>query len=217
MLPGGRCRPTPCRDDAAGGVGSEPSISPAITIAPRPTGLVARRREVSFILIQRDAAAASPGSGWQWASHRVHQRRCPSACSRRMECMSEPLPPDVRAALDASNKIEAIRLLRAHTGLGLHDAKAAVASGSLPAKPLPRPALPDRLPVEAIAALQSGSKIEAIKIVRSAFGIDLKDAKTIVDAAALRALWLNGGRMMLAACSRTRARKVVSGSRCWPA
>lgn len=129
--------------------------------------------------------------------------------AKRSRALS-PLPPDVRAALDASNKIEAIRLLRAHTGMGLHDAKAAVEAGSLPAKPLPRPALPDQLPVEAIAALRSGSKIEAIKIVRTAFGIDLKDAKTIVDAA------VKSGRPLGSNLKRVLAPGVVSSDRFGP-
>ena len=38
------------------------------------------------------------------------------------------------------------------------------------------------LPAAAVAALQAGNKIEAIKIVRAAQGIDLKDAKGAVDA-----------------------------------
>ena len=37
------------------------------------------------------------------------------------------------------------------------------------------------LPPEAIAALQQGNKIEAIKIVREAQKLDLKDAKDKVD------------------------------------
>lgn len=38
-----------------------------------------------------------------------------------------------------------------------------------------------RLPNEAIAALEGGRKIEAIKYVRVAHGIGLKDAKEIVE------------------------------------
>jgi hypothetical protein len=38
-----------------------------------------------------------------------------------------------------------------------------------------------RLSAAAIAALQMGNKIEAIKIVRSERGLDLKDAKNAVD------------------------------------
>ncbi len=37
------------------------------------------------------------------------------------------------------------------------------------------------LPVEALAALQAGNKIEAIKLVRTARRLDLKDAKDLVD------------------------------------
>ena len=39
----------------------------------------------------------------------------------------------------------------------------------------------DPLPPEAIAALQQGNKIEAIKLVREARKLDLKDAKDRVD------------------------------------
>lgn len=37
------------------------------------------------------------------------------------------------------------------------------------------------LPVEALAALQTGNKIEAIKLVRAAHRLDLKAAKDLVD------------------------------------
>jgi ribosomal protein L7/L12 len=97
--------------------------------------------------------------------------------------MSEPLPPDVRAAMDASNKIEAIRLLRVHTGLGLQEAKEAVEAGYLPSMPPAQTALPSQLPAEAITALQQGNKIDAIRIVRAELGIGLKEAKELVDAA----------------------------------
>ena len=40
----------------------------------------------------------------------------------------------------------------------------------------------ESLPPEAIAALQLGNKIEAIKLVREAQKLDLKDAKDRVDA-----------------------------------
>lgn len=42
-------------------------------------------------------------------------------------------------------------------------------------------AAPIELPVEAVAALRSGNKIEAIKAVRAARRLDLKDAKDLVD------------------------------------
>jgi ribosomal protein L7/L12 len=121
--------------------------------------------------------------------------------------MSEPLPADVLAALEASNKIEAIRLLRVHTGIGLHDAKVAVESGALPTNILARPALPKQLPAEVIAALQRGSKIDAVKLVRAKYGVDLKDAKAVVDAAEAEGLY---GRV---ASSRTVAPGDVSSGR----
>jgi len=38
------------------------------------------------------------------------------------------------------------------------------------------------LPADVVAAIQQGNKIEAIKRLRLARGLDLKDAKDIVDA-----------------------------------
>lgn len=49
--------------------------------------------------------------------------------------MPQPLPPDVRRALDAGNKLEAIRKLRKQSGMGLDEAQAAVEAGFLPDAP----------------------------------------------------------------------------------
>ncbi len=46
----------------------------------------------------------------------------------------------------------------------------------------PTPPLGPDLPGEALAALHQGRKIEAIRIVREARGIGLKEAKDLVDA-----------------------------------
>jgi len=98
--------------------------------------------------------------------------------------MRQTLPPDVLAALHNRDKIQAIRLLRSHTGLGLAEAKQAVEAGSFAA---PHAELTTRLspalPPAAIAALAGGNKIEAIKLAREANGIGLKEAKELVDAA----------------------------------
>lgn len=45
----------------------------------------------------------------------------------------------------------------------------------------PDPAM-QPLPTEAMVALQRGNKIEAIKLVRRAHGLDLKDSKDLVEA-----------------------------------
>jgi len=102
--------------------------------------------------------------------------------------MITTLPDDVRRALDAGKKIEAIRLLREHTGLGLAEAKAAVESGLMPPArdevPVPVAAAEHgTLSAGARAALAAGRKIEAIRIERAERRIGLQDAKAIVDAA----------------------------------
>jgi ribosomal protein L7/L12 len=98
----------------------------------------------------------------------------------------QPLPEDVRQALDAGRKLDAIRLLRVHTGLGLAAAKAAVEANGLPVRPDVSSVHfgnAEPLPPAARAALDAGQKIEAIRLLRQARGISLKEAKTIVDAA----------------------------------
>lgn len=103
--------------------------------------------------------------------------------------MNQPLPPDVLAALARRDKIEAIRLVRLHTGLGLADAKQAVEQGFTvsvtPVQPgaLPANSFADAFPPEVSAALVRGNKIEAIKLLRAARGMGLKDAKDAIDAA----------------------------------
>jgi ribosomal protein L7/L12 len=98
----------------------------------------------------------------------------------------QPLPEDVRQALNAGRKLDAIRLLRAHSGLGLAAAKTAVEANGLPSRPgvgtVPF-GNAGQLPPAARAALDAGHKIEAIRLLRQARGIGLKKAKAIVDAA----------------------------------
>lgn len=93
-----------------------------------------------------------------------------------------------RAALDAlnaGNKIEAIKILREATGLGLKEAKDAVErqmAGEPPFLPhQQRSGSEGVFPLAAVSALQGGKFIDAVKIVREARGIGLKDAKDTVD------------------------------------
>ena len=95
--------------------------------------------------------------------------------------MPSSLPEDVRLAQAGGQKIEAIRLLRERTGLGLTEAKAAVESGLVPS-PVGDEVPVASLPADVRAALASGRMIEAIRLLREARGLGLKDAKTIVDA-----------------------------------
>lgn len=94
----------------------------------------------------------------------------------------------VRELMAQDEKIEAIKMLREKTGMGLAEAKAAVErldeGGNLD-NPLPASPAPAQLPVELAATvrglLQNGDKIGAIKLVRVHMKLDLKDAKDLVD------------------------------------
>ncbi len=45
----------------------------------------------------------------------------------------------------------------------------------------------ESLPTEALLAIQAGRRIEAVKILREQRGLDLREAKALVDAAAAQA------------------------------
>lgn len=98
--------------------------------------------------------------------------------------MLSPLPEDVRQALAEGQKIEAIRLLRMRAGLGLAEAKAAVESGVAPT-PASEEIPVSALPAEVRTALEAGNAIEAIRLLRKASGLGLKNAKAVIDAAPL--------------------------------
>ena len=95
-----------------------------------------------------------------------------------------PLPASVLNTLERGDTIEAIKLLRSATGLGLKEAKDVVDAH---ARGVGRQALPSpstkNLPANVIAALQRGEKIEAIKLLREATGLGLKEAKDAVESA----------------------------------
>ncbi|MBI3148645.1 MAG: ribosomal protein L7/L12 [Betaproteobacteria bacterium] len=96
--------------------------------------------------------------------------------------MTPKIPREVQAAWDAGNKIEAIKLLREATGLGLAEAKSlldAAAQVSLTGQG----EADASLPADVQAALARGNKIEAIRLLRATTGLGLKDAKDRIDAA----------------------------------
>ncbi len=93
------------------------------------------------------------------------------------------MPPEVLSALQRGQTIQAIKLLRTATGLGLKDAKDAIdAQLSGKAFTLPSSGSAAPLPAEVLAALQSGNKIAAIKLLREHTRLGLKEAKNAVEA-----------------------------------
>jgi hypothetical protein len=102
------------------------------------------------------------------------------------------LPAEALAAMREGRTIDAIRIVREATGLGLKEAKElvdAVAKGGPRSRfggipdPGSSPAVKAGLPPEAQAALDRNDTIGAIKIVRESLGLGLAEAKQLVDAA----------------------------------
>jgi len=96
----------------------------------------------------------------------------------------------IRELARAGKKIDAIKLVREQTGLGLKEAKDAVEAierGELveltwasSAAAAPGPYALDLAPIT--AAVNAGKKIEAIKLYRQQTGVGLKEAKDAVEA-----------------------------------
>ncbi len=105
----------------------------------------------------------------------------------------------VRALLAAGKKIEAVKLVRERTGLGLKEAKDFVDGLEQPAFAVPAipmtpgqqgdipgdlrsiMAIADDVNREVQALLAAGKKIEAIKLVCERTGMNLKQAKDLVE------------------------------------
>lgn len=95
--------------------------------------------------------------------------------------MSEAIPPAVQQAWSEGRQIDAIKQLRAlRPGLSLKEAKDLLEGRSM-ATPAWQPGQP--LPEDVRMALQDQQPIEAIRRLRAATGLGLKEAKELVDAA----------------------------------
>ncbi len=95
------------------------------------------------------------------------------------------IPPEAVAELEQGNKIEAIKIIREKTGLDLKQAKELAENYNAESHPGLKNEFKTNekpvIPVEAIAELNKGNKIGAIKLVRVANNFGLKDAKELVE------------------------------------
>ena len=94
------------------------------------------------------------------------------------------LSPDAIAAIEAGNLIGAIKIIRSQTGLGLKESKDLL-DAYMAGHPIQVPEMTAQIikstPPEALAALEAGNKIEAIRIIRERMQLSLKDAKDLAD------------------------------------
>ena len=96
--------------------------------------------------------------------------------------MSAPIPAHIASLWRNNDKIAAIKRLREETGMGLAEAKHALESqlDSDDGREPPREGEALRAAIE--AALARGDKIVAIKLLKDATGIGLKDAKDRIES-----------------------------------
>ncbi len=100
-----------------------------------------------------------------------------------MPIPASPLPANVLIALQQGNTVEAIKLLRQSTGLGLKEAKDAIDDHLLGRSAAITPAASvGAFPPSVVDALHRGNKVEAIKLLRQHSRLGLKEAKDAVDA-----------------------------------
>jgi ribosomal protein L7/L12 len=113
------------------------------------------------------------------------ERQAPPRRPLRTPGATHELNPEVVLQLATQNKIEAIRLVRERTGMGLKEAKDYVEALSsdrpVPLPPSPATTASSDLDSEVRQLVSQGKLIEAIRLVRERTGMGLKEAKDYVD------------------------------------
>lgn len=102
--------------------------------------------------------------------------------------MSTPVPAEILSVWNSGSKVLAIKLLRDQSGLGLAEAKQLLESADATGSPLAvnraSPASAELLTELSIhAAMASGNKLEAVKLLKEATGLGLAEAKERIDQA----------------------------------
>lgn len=90
---------------------------------------------------------------------------------------------EIRSLATAGKKIEAIKLYRGLTGMGLKEAKDAVEALER-GESIVSKSLDESAEVQMLLLLKQGNKIQAIKLYRERTGAGLKDSKEAVEALA---------------------------------
>ena len=89
---------------------------------------------------------------------------------------------DIALLVQQGKKIDAIKLYRERTGVGLKEAKDAVEAMEAGREPPPVETMNLAGEVEMAALVRQGRKIDAIKLYRERTGMGLKEAKDAVEA-----------------------------------
>ena len=100
--------------------------------------------------------------------------------------MSTPVPAEILSIWNSGSKVLAIKLLREQSGLGLAEAKQLLESVDAGAADSPlalSSAIPASVELRIHAAMASGNKLEAVKLLKEATGLGLAEAKERIDAA----------------------------------
>ncbi|MEG0141786.1 MAG: hypothetical protein RR707_13340 [Comamonas sp.] len=100
--------------------------------------------------------------------------------------MSTPVPAEILSIWNSGSKVLAIKLLREQSGLGLAEAKQLLESADAGAADSPlamNSAIPASAELRIHAAMASGNKLEAVKLLKEATGLGLAEAKERIDEA----------------------------------
>ena len=98
--------------------------------------------------------------------------------------MSTPVPAEILSVWNSGSKVLAIKLLREQSGLGLSEAKQLLESVDATDSSLAvNSAIPASAELRIHAAMASGNKLEAVKLLKEATGLGLAEAKERIDEA----------------------------------
>jgi large subunit ribosomal protein L7/L12 len=111
--------------------------------------------------------------------------RCPN-CGVPVSQPSADLEQQVRLLMDRGRIIEAIKLYRKQTGVGLAEGKEAVEAIQAGASPPSLSEMGGDVEAELLRLLGKGQKIQAIKLYREHTGMGLAEAKRAVEALTAR-------------------------------